>query len=257
MPPIFLTPLFVLAVFLLSPGPGAAQQPRAVDHEAEYAACLALVDDDPYQAFEGALDWRMRGGAVPAEHCAALAVLAMGYPRDAAGRLEEIAEREGLDDALRAEAAAQAADAWERGDDIERSLAALDRAVALAPGTARFHVDRGVLYLELGRTWDAIDDFDLALDLHPNRPEALQFRATAYRLVEAYDLAETDLVRLLNLDPGSPEAFLELGEVRLAQGDRRAAQEAFLLTLENTDADTALAAAARAKIEEMALGTRN
>jgi len=247
--------LRLLFVWLSIPTVAVAQQPPAVDHAAEYKACLSLIEEDAHQAFEGALDWRSRGGGVPAAHCAALAVLALGYADDAAVRLETIGADDRLEPPLRAEALAQAADAWRQAGRPADGLVAIDRALSVTPQVPAFLVDRGVIHLDLGRVWEAIDDFDRALLIDPRQTEALQFRATAYRFVEAYDLAETDIVRLLNLAPGDPAALLELGEVRLAQGDIAAAQEAFLLTLENAAADGPLAAAAREKIEAIALGT--
>ena len=59
------------------------------------------------------------------------------------------------------------------------------------------------------------------------------FRATAYRFVEALDLARDNLERALALDPRSPEALLELGIVRRLDGDRVGAAAAWEQVVKN------------------------
>lgn len=262
----YLSPLFPQGLFLkafrvigsavvalcFTYSPAKAQ--NEVHHESQYAACLALVEDSPEQALEGAIDWKSRGGADAADHCTALAVLALGEVRQAAERLEEIGTRSHLTKGLRAEAFSQASAAWLQTGDLEKALRTVDRAVSLAPDEPRLLVDRGVIRLDVGQLWEAVDDFDAALSLDPNRPEALLFRASAYRFAGAYDLAVTDITRVLNLAPGEPAAFIELAEIRLAEDRIDAAREALLLTIENTTPNDPLRLAAQDMLAEMDVG---
>jgi tetratricopeptide (TPR) repeat protein len=69
-----------------------------------------------------------------------------------------------------------------------------------------------------GEYWEAIDDFSQALDRSLDSPDALVFRAAAYRLLGVADLADDNIARALTLDPNNPEALTELGMMRKNMG---------------------------------------
>ena len=48
-----------------------------IDHAEEYAACMALVEEDAEEAFETALAWESMGGGNAARHCAAVALIGL------------------------------------------------------------------------------------------------------------------------------------------------------------------------------------
>ena len=78
-----------------------------------YDACIAATEDDPEQAFEEAVSWRDEGGGGAAEHCVAMALLALGYAGEAAARLDALArENLGGTQEQRSELMIQAGEAW-------------------------------------------------------------------------------------------------------------------------------------------------
>ena len=66
---------------------------QGVDHAREYEACIALTFRNADEALSAAQAWQKRGGGLPAEHCAALALLEAGRLEAAAQRLEALASR--------------------------------------------------------------------------------------------------------------------------------------------------------------------
>jgi Tfp pilus assembly protein PilF len=61
---------------------------------------------------------------------------------------------------------------FSRADDQQNALAAFDRAVALAPGNARFIFNRATVLRFLGRIGEAEADYDRVIALEPNDHEA-------------------------------------------------------------------------------------
>src|SRR5258706_15693868 len=58
-----------------------------------YQACVAAVDANASDAFEMASIWRDHGGGPSAEHCIALALIALDEPGEAPSRPEMLAPR--------------------------------------------------------------------------------------------------------------------------------------------------------------------
>ena len=111
--------------------------------ESEYAACLKLLDHDAAAAFESALAWQDISGGAPARHCAALALVRLGQPAEAATRLEALAAD--MADArpwLRAGVLAQAGQAWLTADQPERAYAAFTVALEITPEAPEIYIDR-------------------------------------------------------------------------------------------------------------------
>ena len=152
----------------------------------------------------------------------------MGLERyaEAARRFEALADAmEDRPNRLRAETLAQAGQAWVLADDLEQAYSAQSAALVFDPENPELWIDRG-LTLGLGENyWEAIDDFNEAASLAPNRPDILIFRASAYRFVEALDLALEDADRGLALDPVNPEGLLERGIIKRLKGDDSGARE--------------------------------
>lgn len=234
--------------------PAAAQEGGAWQGE-RHGQCLAQAVAEPEAALDAALDWQAAepAAASAARHCAAVALIGLGAYAQAAAELEALASLapdptpEG-----RAALLAEAGNAWVLADDLTRAIALLDEAIALLPEAASLHVDRGLALALAGDFWGAVDDFNRAEDLDPERVDVLIYRATAYRYLEAWELAAADLERALSLSPGNPNALLERGQLRRAQGDLDAARQDFLAVL-RFDAEGPLADAARLAIEEMDL----
>ena len=96
----------------------------------------------------------------------------------------------------------------------------------------------------------ALEDLNLALEIDPERADALIFRASAYRRLDSLELAEENIARALAIAPRNPEALLERGNIRRLKGDREGARADWLAVIA-TGADAPEAAAARLNLERM------
>lgn len=209
----------------------AGAQTAAIDHERQYRSCLALVHQQPEQAFESALAWRDQGGGAPAEHCAALALLELGRPAQAAERLEALAAALGPEGKVSpASVLAQAANVWLLGDEPERALAAIDRALALEPEQPGLLVDRARALGELRRHEEALVALDRALALEPKDDDAHAFRASALRQLGRLEEALAAADAALAANAYNPSARLERGLVRMQMADLAGARADWLET---------------------------
>ena len=200
--------------------------------ESEYAACLKLLDHDAEAAFESALAWQDVGGGAPARHCAALALVRLGQPAEAATRLEVLASD--MADArpwLRAGVLAQAGQAWLTANQPERASAACSVALEITPEAPELYIDRAQALAQAGAFWEAIDDLSQAIELAPGRADVYAFRASAYRYIDNLELALDDAERALALASDDPIALLERGNIRRLQGDEAGARADWLHVL--------------------------
>src|SRR5215472_15563278 len=92
------TLLFVLRVFaatLLTSVPltarAAVGEARTLSDSAHYRSCLSATNLNPAAALSDAESWAKSGGGVPAQHCAALALVNLKRYAEAATRLDHIA----------------------------------------------------------------------------------------------------------------------------------------------------------------------
>jgi tetratricopeptide (TPR) repeat protein len=246
---LLMLPATVAAADPVSPPP--AIFPAEQDAET-YAYCMKLAKLDAAAAQRLAREWRERGGAHPAEHCAAVALIDMGKYREGAGRLEALARAmTQAPAALRADVFDQAGQAYLLAGDPARAYAAAGEAVALQPGDPELPIDRAEAAASAGHFEWAIGDLDIVLKADPNGVEALIYRASAYRALDRLAPALADIDRALALAPDSPPALLERGNIRRLMGDIGAAQRDWQRVGEiapGTRAD----AAARANLENVA-----
>jgi tetratricopeptide (TPR) repeat protein len=221
----------------------------------EYDACMRRAEKEPENAYEDAMGWaRARGGAEPALHCAAVALFYAGHYRQAAEAFGDLAGRfRDRRTLLRASLVSQAGRAWLAADEPEKAMAAFDAAIEIAPETPTFRIDRAEAHAAEGKFWEAIDDLNRAIELDPRRGDAFALRASAYRQVDAADLAMEDADNAVKLAPKLPEAWLERGILKRLKGDKNGARrdwrEVLLLEPDGQAAETA-----RANIERMELG---
>ncbi|MCB2102350.1 MAG: tetratricopeptide repeat protein [Rhodobacterales bacterium] len=237
-----------LFLMLLAAGPAAAQ--TAPDRAFSYADCMALARRDPDAALDRAMAWAALGGSAAADHCAATALFQAGRYRLAAERFETLGATAPRPPEDRARILDQAAQAWVRAGDLDRALAVADTALRLSPDDPTLLGDRAVMLAQADRYWEAVDDLNRVLDLHPGDVDALVLRASAYRRLDALDLAADDLERALDLEPGNLEGLLERGMVRRLNGDRAGAR-ADWMTILRTAPETPVAVTARANLERM------
>ena len=236
-----------------SPSVGQAEGRGFGDGEAakDYADCMTLARSQPEQAFENATAWEGVGGAEAARHCAAVALLGLGHYGEAASRLQALAEAvKGPQAGLRPGLLAQAGQAWLLAAEPLRAYAVQSAALKLEPENVELWIDRAVTLATAENYWEAIDDLNEAESLAPARADILIFRASAYRFVEANDLALEDVGRGLSLDPNNPEGLLERGILRRLGGDEAGARADWLKTLTVAPGSPA-AQAAQANLESL------
>jgi len=201
--------------------PRTAVLPRSAEADAEsYARCMKLARQKPKEAQSLAQAWLTHGGAHPAEHCAAVALIALGRYQEGATRLQALAHAmtKGPTE-LRADVFDQAGQAWLLAGDPARAYTAAGEAVALQPNDPDLLIDRAEAAASGGYFDRAIADLDLVLKTHPDRVDALVYRASAYRALDRLDPARADLDKALAQAPQSIAALLERGNVRRLEGD--------------------------------------
>ncbi|MGW4384368.1 tetratricopeptide repeat protein [Kitasatospora sp. NPDC004531] len=86
------------------------------------------------------------------------------------------------------------------------------------PGRALAHRLRGIGHHGKGRYEQALADFDRAVELDPDRPEALHSRARSLIAAERYEQALADLDRAVELAPDFAAAFATRGDTKRLAG---------------------------------------
>jgi tetratricopeptide (TPR) repeat protein len=201
--------------------PGTAVLPRSAEADAEnYARCMKLAQQKPREAQTLAQAWLAHGGAHPADHCAAVALIALGRYQEGAARLQALARAMTIGPTeLRADVLDQAGQAWLLAGDPARAYTAAGEAVALQPNDSDLLIDRAEAAASAGYFDRAIADLDRVLKAHPDRVDALIYRASAYRALDRLDPARADLEKALAEAPHSAAALLERGNIRRLEGD--------------------------------------
>jgi tetratricopeptide (TPR) repeat protein len=212
---------------LAAPAAAAAPaQPNAEAEAANYERCMKLAKQNPAAAHKLALAWHERGGAHPADHCAAVALVGLKQYREAASRLEALAQAMTKAPAgLRAEVLDQAGQAWGLAGDPVRAYADAGEAVALLPGDPELLIDRAEAAAAAGYFDKAVTDLDHVLKNNPNRVDALIYRASANRALDRLDPALADVEKALAEAPNSAPALLERGNIRRLKGDNEGARQ--------------------------------
>jgi len=216
-----------------------------------YRACLAIVAETPEDGFESAMAWRDHGGAFPARHCLALALVALGSHEQAALRLQHLAQdMHRHRPALQAEILGQAGNAWLLAERPADARTAFTAALSRAPQHIDLLIDRARAHAALGAYADAFNDLDVAVALAPERMDAVVFRAAARRHLGDLVRALEDVELALALAPHLTEALIERGILRQLAGDRDGARADWLKVLE-TAPSTPAADAARRHLEAL------
>ena len=205
----------------------ARPPPRNAEADAAtYDRCLKLAKQNPGAAQILAQAWHGRGGAHPADHCAAVALVGLKQYKDAATRFEALArEMTKAPVSLRAEVLDQAGQAWLLAGDPIRAYAASGQAVSLQPNDPDLLVDRAEAAAAAGYFDKAVADLDHVLKTEPERIEALIYRASANRMLGRLDPALADVEKALAQAPNSVPAMLERGNIRRLKGDLEGARQ--------------------------------
>lgn len=192
--------------------------PRIAEGD-DYDKCLSMLNADPSGAFVFADNWAANGGGAGAEHCRALADVALGDPAEGAALLDKVAGTSTASPAARAAVLGQAVQSWMMASDPQRAYDSATKALALMPDEPDLLVDRAIAGSALDKFQEAIDDLSRALDADPRRGDALVLRAAAWRHLEQLDQADDDIQRALSLDRDDPDALLERGILRQRRGN--------------------------------------
>ena len=239
----------IAMAFMLCVTAGVAQS-QPVDHADQYAACLKLVYHNAAEAYDSASGWADMGGGSPARHCAALALIELGHVRDAAQRLEVLAQTMPEGARLKAGVLAHAGQAWLRHGDLARAYAVQTSALDQQPEEAELYLDRAITLGAAQNYWEAVDDLNRALDLNPKLVSAWVYRAGAYRYLDAPDLAMDDIDRALAIDPDHPPALLERGILHRLAGNTDQARKDWIAVITLAQG-LPVAEEARANIERL------
>ncbi|VAV91346.1 hypothetical protein MNBD_ALPHA01-2257 [hydrothermal vent metagenome] len=219
----------------------------ATESEAEkYRKCMALVQSDATEDWAEAVtyanDWIFGGedgfsGGVPAGHCKALGLLAMGQAADAAGLLERLAddltiaatnnpEMTRRNNQLKTDIYGQAALAWKVAGEYDKSYMAYSSALSSALQTSfpannhdllyELYLARGTLQIMRRQYKSAIEDLTLAIESDARRFEGFLQRAKAHRKKNQFLKARLDLKMALRLAQKDPE--VSLADMMLEQG---------------------------------------
>jgi tetratricopeptide (TPR) repeat protein len=216
-----------------------------------YDNCLKMADRRPEEAYESAMAAKDEGGGIPAEHCAAVALVSLKEYGEAGKRLDELARRPGVEsNELRANLLGQAGNAWILAGQPELATASFTAALALMPGEAPYLIDRARASATLEKWAAAESDLSSALTSEPGSVEALVLRAGARRAQNNLKGAIGDVTQALLLEPNNVEALVERGLISVRQGNKGSARKDFAAVLAaapNSDA----AASARKAIEKI------
>jgi len=192
----------------------------------EYADCMTLARRAPGDGYQSAMAWQLKGGAEPARHCAAVALIGLGRNKEAADQLEKLGTDMTKDRPdLAAELFAQAGQAWTMAGDLQHALTAETTGLKLAPDDVDLLVDRAVTQAGLSDYRKSIEDLDKAQGVAPDRADVLTYRASAWRFLNDLAKARADADAALKLDPKNPYALLERGNIRRLTSDPDGARQ--------------------------------
>ena len=185
-----------------------------------YRNCVAAIDINPSDAFERALQWRAQGGGMEADHCAALALIALDEPGEAASRLDILARRSDAGTLMeRAKLLAEAGNAWLLASQPANAEVALSAALKLTPRDPELWTDRARARAAQMNWADAEQDLSSALTFDATKPEVFVLRATARNAQGNKVGYKFDIDAALALDPTYPEALVERGIMKQEAGD--------------------------------------
>ena len=230
----------------------AAQNGNPFGTSSPYESCVAAVAKNAADGFEMAMTWRTQGGGLPADHCAALALLALDEPGEAASRLNALAQRP--DAGSREERAAllgQSGNAWLLASQMENAETAFTAALKLTPTDGEIWTDRARARAAKQDWANAEMDLSQALSfVKATKAEVFVLRASARRAQGNTLGYKADIDAALAIDPTFPEALVERGTMRLEAGDKAGARADWLQVLLRAP-DTPAADTVRNKIEAL------
>ncbi len=232
----------------------SAPSPVPITMPKSYEDCIAAIPKKADDALERALYWSDHNGGIPAEHCAALALIALQAYQDAANRLETIARDPDAGTLMeRAEFLDQAGNAWILANRLDAAEATFSAALKLSPRNATLWLDRSRVKAAKKQWAAAEDDANHALAFDAKRTDAYVARAADRTQQGKKDPARADIDKALTIDPTYADALVERGHMRWDAGDKKGARGDWRDALVNTPANSDTAEAARNYIQNAEL----
>jgi CHAT domain-containing protein len=115
-----------------------------------------------------------------------------------------------------------------KDENLPEALKYLRRVVAGSPESAEARNDLGVCFIQQGKLEDAIDEFERALKLKPDLPEALFNRALCFKRLLLSDAADADLAKVIEIE--RDKSWLREAKSRREQPTRTAQTTADIIT---------------------------
>ena len=225
--------IIFLAVLPMAAKAAIGSAAPASEH-AHYRRCLADSSVNPTIALSDAEAWVKSGGGVPAEHCAALALVTLKRYAEAGTRLDRIAGgRATLDAEFRIALYDQAGNAWLLAGDGEHAVQSFSGALTLSAGDADLFADLARAQAMRHNWAEVVLDMNAALQLSPRRADLFVLRASARRALKRYQEAKADIEEALKLKPGDGDALVERGLLRRELGDIGGARRDFQAALKS------------------------
>jgi tetratricopeptide (TPR) repeat protein len=184
-----------------------------------FEQCLALIDEDPARAYEEGMAWAAEAQSMQAYRCAAMALIAQDRFDEGARRLQSLASAVNPENtALRSELWSQAGNAWLLAREPGQARSVFTRAIATMQSDPAqlpdLLIDRARAYA-MEREWRlAEEDLSRSLDIRPDNALALRLRAAARLQQRSFDLAQSDALAAVRIEPRNEENTLILGDVR-------------------------------------------
>ena len=242
--------LFSVAFILSFSASAAIAAVYGGSDSAHYRRCLADSSASPAIALADAENWVKAKGGVPAQHCAALALVSLKRYAEAGARLDKLAAERGVPDvSFRVALYDQAGNAWLLAGDGARAVQSFSAALSLSAGDPDLFADLARAQA-MRQNWHEVDlDLNAALQLSPRRADLLVLRASARRALKRYEEAQRDLDTALKLRPGDGDALVERVLLRKDLGDLGGARKDFEAALKSSSGEAA--AQARENLEAL------
>jgi tetratricopeptide (TPR) repeat protein len=112
------------------------------------------------------------------------------------------------------------AESYRKTGETAKALGDVEKFLDLYPGDKKALSRAGKLSAASGDNLKALTYFSENLRLHPNDAECYIDRANSYFVSKSWDFAVKDYSMALDLQPGNPDAWLNMGIVRLSMGKK-------------------------------------
>ena len=104
----------------------------------------------------------------------------------------------------------QGTTAYENGD-FEGGVEIFKQFIVKDPNIAKAHYNLGVGLFHLDRFYDALQEFNKAIEINPEDPLAIQYRGRSYYMLENFSSCLEDYETVVKLTPDDPVAYYNRG----------------------------------------------